>query len=133
MPLTSRDLEQIRRIVREEIERANRHAPPEHTAIANEPAQETAVAQDVRAFLERARREAAEREARPIPNTAFVDRYDAARLLGVTMDTITTYTKRGLLTRHMVKGKIQVSRSEIDTLLARGPRRSRRRFRPPPP
>lgn len=124
MPLTARDLEAIRTIVRDELARALA-ARDDRAVVANADAEfdDNAMRQRVREDLAWLRRDAKERAARPIPNTPFVDRYDAARLLGVRMDTITNYTKRGLLTRHKVKGRLQISRAELDKLLAEGGRR----------
>ena len=121
MPLTSRDLEAIRAIVREEI--ARQHGEPDDDS--SEAALEEAE-QRGRAFMRRLMREPVP-PPKPIPDTPFIDRYDAARLLNVGLDTVRTYTKRGLLTKHKVKGRLQFSRAEIDKLLAeRGPRGRRR-------
>ena len=122
--LTRLDLEDIRRVVREEL----RHAlePRAGDVGANNELgelAEEAVGRDVQELLKRLERETAERAARPIPNTPYVDRYDAARLLDVSYQTLREYTKRGLLTRRMVKGRIEVSRAEIDALLARRAKR----------
>lgn len=115
--LTDDDLGRIRKIVREEVARALRRDQPTPAPQLDEKA-DAALRERVRADIAEARRESAERAARPIPDGPFVDRYDAARLLDVMMDTVTAYARKGRLTKHKVKGKLLVSRSEVDAILA---------------
>ena len=130
MPLTSRDLDEIRRIVREELARALGPSAPQ-SVVADATTELDAVGDQLhRRALEswdKLRSGSAERKARSIPDGPFVDRYDAARLLGVTESTITSYIGSGKLTRRLVKGRLQVSRAEIDQLRATRPQRRRSR------
>lgn len=131
MPLTGRDLDDIRRIVREELARALAPAAPTTTTTTSgKDEDEVSDAESVRLrqmAIARLRQNSAERAARPIPLGPFVDRYDAARLLGVTESTVTSYISSGRLTRNLVKGRIQVNRAEFDELLAARPERRRSR------
>ena len=123
MPLTRTDFEQIRAIVREELAEA----------LGREASSGTARALDGETEAHRAGRRAvkelieasAERAARPIADGPFVDRYDASRLLGVSYATIRKWTKQGRVTRRLVRGCIEVSRAEIDAILAARPARKR--------
>lgn len=122
MPLTRSDLERIRTIVKEEIRNALASKRAEMPPTTNER-ETSALRQQALDSIARMRREAAARAARPIPEGPFVDRYDAARLLGVTMDTVTSWVRSGRLSKHKANGKLQVMRSEIDLIVATRPKR----------
>jgi hypothetical protein len=91
MPLSRRDIEQIRRVVREEVD-TKRWRDQQHRS--------------------------EERAAIPIPDSPFVDIYDARRLLNGTGVTANAWIRRGRLTRHDVDGRLGFSRAEIDAILA---------------
>ncbi len=118
--LTASDLEQIRRIVREELARAST-AGQADDSITDGDLSDDYLSSRARRDIAEFHRRWDERAARPIPDGAFVDKYDASRLLGVRMDGVTRLTKAGSLTRHMVKGRIQVERAEIDAIIASRP------------
>ncbi len=142
MTLSARDLDNIRTIVQEEIERALRSAGHERgshdlDADESEPQSEgarwrlavsparpgespavTALRKELQEEQARRDRRRKQREARPIPDTPFVDIFDARRLLQRTKITVNAWSRRGRLTRHKVEGRVQVSRVEIDAILA---------------
>lgn len=122
MSLTKNDLERLRLVIREEIARALspqvRSAAGADSSTDDDEVVSAEMSKMATELLADIRRKWAEREARPIPNTPTVDVYDAARLLGISGGMVSSYVKRGLLTRTKVKGRLQVSRAEIDAMLA---------------
>jgi predicted site-specific integrase-resolvase len=125
--LTHRDLDAIRSIVREEIKRAL-----ESSSKQERDEEEVKEFEDLLAFMrspewkahhEELARKRAVRAALPIPDGPFVDIYDARRLLKPTRVTANAWIKRGRLKRLKVDGRIQISRSEIDAILAEYKRR----------
>lgn len=146
MPLSQRDLDALRKIVREEVESALRNQcvepddfaaddiPPDHRdGIAREawldvhawrspvPGEHPAITER-REFYEKRRKErerrAAARAAIPIPDTPFVEIYDARRLLKGTGATANAWIRRGRLKRVRIGGRLRVSRAEIDAIVA---------------
>lgn len=117
MSLSRSDLDRIRAIVRDEIASAlarQDEVPP----LQPQDSEPSELSQHVSAVLAEFRRKCAERAARPVPAGPFLDRYDAARLAGVSIDTISKWTHEGRLTKHKVKGRIQVARDELDAIVA---------------
>lgn len=138
MSLTASDLTAIRRVVREELEHAlNRRRRGESVAADDERRVDVddeeiaALAAKTLAWFAEGRRAADARAALPIPDTPFVDCYDASRLLDVSEQTVRKYMTRGLLTRRIVNGRVEVSRVEIDAILSTRRSRARRGRRKP--
>jgi hypothetical protein len=127
--LTQRDLQAIRAIVREEIEdalAAEKHKAREADIDALPDEDVSVDNAGWRQHYEELKRKRNERAARPIPNTPFVDIYDARRLLNeATRVTANAWIRRGRLTRHKIDGCLQFSRAEIDAILAASTKRSR--------
>lgn len=139
--LSTDDLAEIRAIVREEIERALGRGEWEPQAAlaadpAGDPASEARLTMlelrgdpELRdhpyrvalrkhwAQLEGKRKE---RAARPVPDTLFIDIYDARRLLNsATGITANAWIRRGRLKRHRIDGRLRISRAEVDAILAK--------------
>lgn len=119
--LTSRDLDQIRQIIREEL-----------AAAAIEVARAPAVGQDgdpvppesgwaheeaLRIIADMGRK-ACERAARPIPDGPYLSSDDAARLADTDSDTIVAWVRAGKLTKLKDKGRLRINRTELEALIA---------------
>jgi len=65
-----------------------------------------------------------QRAARQIPDTPFIDLYDARRLLNeATGITANAWIRRGRLKRYRIDGRLQISRAEVEAILAEHRRR----------
>lgn len=87
MPLSRRDLEQIRALVRDELQLALGDQYDGNEVNKGETNRDDGLSprqRRIRAVFARMRRESKERTARPIPDSPFVDLYDAGRLLEAT-------------------------------------------------
>jgi len=140
--LTRRDLEQIRAIIREEIDRRMQvcdEEPSVHDfereltragrqgrvdflamqpAVAGEDREVTEVRKELREQDPKRKARAAARAASPIPDGPFVDIYDARRLLAGTGATANAWIRRGRLKRTKVDGCVRISRADIDAIIA---------------
>ena len=118
MTLTRRDLDLIRQVVRSELERLGHDVGPLRPSEQDDDEHEDPeIAREAQQLIDKMRRTARERAARPMPQGAL-DRYDAARLAGVSMDTVGSWVRRGLLPGRKVKGRLEVDRAELEQFLA---------------
>jgi hypothetical protein len=118
MTLSERDLNLIRQVVRSELERIGHDLRgPRRFEPRDDEDEDPDIARQAQELIDSMRRKARERAARPIPQGAL-DRYDAGRLAGVSMDTVGNWVRRGLLPGRKVKGRIQVDRADLERFLA---------------
>jgi len=52
-------------------------------------------------------------KAKQPEQTEFISRKEAAKLVGVTLPALDTWTKRGILTRYKIGGRIRYDRNEL--------------------
>lgn len=124
MPLSRRDLEQIRIVVREEFARLSPQAAVEASLDdLEEDGRRFFMRELARQRITEMRHTEAERRAQPIPDTPYLSTYDGSRLSGIQPDTLRGMAKRGDIASRKVRGRLEINRTDLDAWRAKHPPR----------